>query len=78
MSRRHIWIMVLCCLIPIAGLAAVYLLNIPASNVILFGLVLLCPLLHVLLMGAMGKEHHAGQTRGHAHASAGKAEPGAE
>ena len=53
MNKRHIWIMLLCCLLPILGLAAVFLLKIPFSTVVVVGLVLLCPLAHFFLMGKM-------------------------
>ncbi len=62
LKSRHLLIMLACCLIPLVGLAAITLFNIPANNVLTFGLVLLCPLGHLLLMKYMMPGH------GHAHA----------
>ena len=57
MNRKYLWIMFLCCAIPIVGLLAINALNIPASSVLYFGLFLLCPLLHLVMMrGMMGRE----------------------
>ena len=57
-GNHHLWLMLLCCLIPIAALGAIFLFGIPVSQVLLFGLVLLCPLLHLLMMiGAGGHTH---------------------
>lgn len=62
MNRKHLWIMVLCCTIPIAGLLAADVLNVPASSVLYYGLFFLCPLLHLFMM--------RGMARGHSHSSA--------
>ena len=52
--KRHLWIMLLCCLIPIAVLGAIFLFGIPVSYGLFVGVLLLCPLLRLLLMRAGG------------------------
>jgi len=67
MNKRHIWIMLLCCLLPLIGLAAIFLFNIPANTVLYFGLILLCPTAHFFMMGQMGHDHNSEQHSGHIH-----------
>lgn len=69
MKKSHMWLMLLCCLIPVIGLTAVYAFKVPLSSVLLYGMVLLCPLAHVLMMGFMGRdhEHETGNNSAHAH-----------
>jgi len=71
MKKSHMLLMLLCCLIPVVGLTAVYVFKIPLSSVLLYGLVLLCPLSHVLMMKFMGHDHAADGDQAHPHHSAG-------
>jgi putative Mn2+ efflux pump MntP len=52
-TKRHMFFMLLCCLIPVIGLGAVLIFNIPVSSAVWVGLVLLCPLSHLIMMKFM-------------------------
>ena len=64
MNRKHLLLMLACCLIPIAGLVAISVFRIPANNVLYFGLILLCPLLHLLMMRGMMSHNHSDTSAG--------------
>ena len=50
---RHTLIMALCCLMPLAILAALWMIGVSGSYLV-FGLILLCPLrMHLLMMRGM-------------------------
>ncbi len=58
MSKKHAILMVACCLIPVAGLAAIYLFKLP-FNAVLIGLMLVvCPLSHLFTMNSISHEEH--------------------
>lgn len=61
---RHGLIMLLCCLIPIAVLAIMWVAGI-SKNYLFFGVALLCPLLHVIMMAGMNRGKGSGG--GHVH-----------
>jgi len=61
MKKPHMWMMILCCLIPVVGLVAVYFFKVPLNNVLFYGMVLLCPLSHLLMMKFMGHEHSSSE-----------------
>jgi hypothetical protein len=58
MTKKHVLIMLACCLIPILALGAIFLLNVPVSKVLWIGLILICPLSHILMMKFMMEDDH--------------------
>ena len=54
-GQRHLLLMLVCCLIPVVALAAIYLLRIPVPTVLTYAVFLLCPLSHILMMAFMGR-----------------------
>lgn len=61
MTKKHALLMLLCCLVPLAGLTAVFVFNMPLNKVLLTALVLFCPLSHILMMLMPGHDHTADQ-----------------
>jgi hypothetical protein len=58
MQRKHMLIMLLCCLIPVVALGAVLLFNVPLNTVLIGAMILICPLSHILMMKFMMGDHH--------------------
>ncbi len=54
--NRHGLVMLLCCLVPVAAVGGALLLGAALSSALVLGLVLLCPLAHVLMMATMHQE----------------------
>ena len=58
---KHGLIMVLCCLVPLALIGVLWAIGVSASY-LFFGVMLLCPLLHIVMMRGMHNndkhEHH--------------------
>ena len=71
MSKKHVLIMLACCLIPLVALAAIFVFKIPVTSVIYVGILLLCPVLHLLMMrnmlGHPAERGASGDHTGHAH-----------
>lgn len=61
MKKSHMLIMLLCCLIPVIGLAAVYFFKVPINSVLFYGMILFCPLSHLLMIKLMGHDHSSEQ-----------------
>ena len=59
MTKKHLWIMLACCLLPVAAIVAVSVFNVTVGTLGLYALILLCPIGHLFLMRGMGhNEHH--------------------
>ena len=65
MNSKHNLIMLLCCLVPLAGIFLVSVLGISLSSLGTVALVLLCPLMHILMMRGMGHKDSQGQISCH-------------
>ena len=57
MTKKYVWIMLICCLLPILGIALIFLFNIPVGTFLWVALLLLCPLSHLWMMKTMRHEH---------------------
>ncbi len=70
MKKSHMWLMLLCCLIPVIGLTAVYVFKVPQSSVLLYGMILLCPVSHIFMMRFMMHDHRGDEGPAHDHHAA--------
>lgn len=59
MTKKQMLLMLVCCLVPIVGALALFVFNVPLNKVLLFALVLFCPLSHILMMFMPGHAHTA-------------------
>ena len=67
MKKSHMWLMVLCCLIPVVGIMLVSFFKVPLNNVLFYGMILLCPISHLLMMRFMGHDHASEENSEHQH-----------
>lgn len=59
MTRKQLLLMAIGCILPMIALAAIFLFQIQISTLLLLGLFLLCPALHLWMMrGHAGKSAH--------------------
>ena len=59
MTRKHLFLMAIGCLLPLAALGAFFIFDVQVSTIVWFGLFLLCPAAHLLMMrGHMGHGVH--------------------
>ena len=61
MTKKHVLLMALCCLTPVIGYAAMSLLGIRLNAILFTGMVLLCPILHLIVMLSTRKYAHDDQ-----------------
>ena len=65
MDKKHILIMLACCLVPLAAFGAIFIFKVPITGVVYVGLLLLCPAMHLLMMRSMTGHDHGGQAHDH-------------
>lgn len=51
------WLWIIGCLAPVVAAVAIFAFNVPVNGLLLFGLLLLCPLSHFFLMRGSGHRH---------------------
>lgn len=57
MTRKHLILMAVGCLLPLTALATVFIFQVQVSTMVWLGLLLLCPAAHLLMMRShMGHE----------------------
>lgn len=49
-TNANHWLFALLCLLPLAGLTAVFVFNLPVSSILLVALILACPVIHLVMM----------------------------
>ncbi len=73
MKKKHLLIMLVGCLLPLAAIVAMSVFKVPIGTVATFGLFLLCPLSHLFLM--RGMNHKAEKAEVTSETDAEKARP---
>jgi len=58
MKKSHMLLMLLCCLVPIAGLIAISVFKLPLSNVLFWAMVLICPISMFFMMKSMFQDQN--------------------
>lgn len=58
MNKKHALLMLACCLVPLIALGIINTFHIPLGQAATFGLILLCPLGHLLMMKTMMHGDH--------------------
>jgi hypothetical protein len=63
MSRnaKHIFVMIVCCLIPLAMLLAFTVFRVPLNALMIMAFPLLCLSAHLLMIRKMGREPHVSE-----------------
>ena len=65
MAKKHMILMLLCCLVGMGAAAAILLFGVPVNKVVTSLLILVCPLSHLLMMKfMMGGHKHGEQEQG--------------
>jgi len=60
-KERHLFFMLLCCLIPIGAILA--LMAVGLDGLAVYGLFLLCPLMHIFMMRGHKRTGHGGDNQ---------------